>query len=305
MKKLYKNIVLFLSPVFLALFFLKANQRLMYAGLKDDCLGHASWIYDRLYHNNKPIDVVISGSSQTINGIDDKLISDSINLFVTNMGYCRLGRNLNYTLIHQTINIKKPRLLVLEVLVDEDRYSHPVFPYIASTKEVFTSYPFFNKDFLPDIFTHISYKLELTQDVVYKKEINPPIDTNDFGFTTPPDTASPELLLKFKNERSNPKPQLNELEKWFYEKFPLAYLEKINSCCKENNVKLVFLFLPRYGEKNTKPNLYKTYSQYGSVIIPPNTIINSPYNWHDENHMNQTGARELSIWLSGELRKHY
>jgi len=163
MKNLFLNSLILFLPFILALIFLPVNKRFFYQGLKDDCSNHATWIYDRLYNNSKPMDIVFMGSSKTINGINDQLIGDTLNngMGVINMGYCRLGNNLYYSFLKELIEVRKIKVLVMEVREDENRYSHPVFPYLASFSDVVCAPVLFNKNYLSDYYQYFYYKLEV------------------------------------------------------------------------------------------------------------------------------------------------
>jgi len=306
MKKLYKNTFLFLLPVILLLVTLPVDRRLKFKGLKGDCLNHGSWMYDRIFENEKPIDIAFIGSSHTISGVNDELIESELKdkkINITNLGYCRLGRNLNYILLKELLIAKNPKHLFIEVREDEDRYSHPIFPFLASSKDVFLPEPFFNRDIFDDLSTHLSYKVALTQDYLFTVEKNQQINKKDFGFGTDDDTTAIALMNEVKLKRAIPKPAAGKIERDFYQKFPRSYLKKINQICQENKIQLSFLFLPSYGTYLEKPKEYNTYLNYGKVFLPPQKIFDNPDYWYDTNHLNPAGAKALSLWLTQEIRK--
>jgi hypothetical protein len=306
MRKLIKNILCFLTPVLIIIIVLPVNKRLKYQGLKDDCFNHGIWIYDRIYSNTKPIDFAFLGSSHTINGINDKLISDNTKCGqAVNLGYCRLGRNLSYVLLKELISKRDIKLLILEVREDENRYSHPIFPYIAKSKDVILANPFFNKDILADVWTHFVYKIELLQTDFFQQGKAAPIRTENFGFASSKDTASFAVLDEVKLRRSIPKTPLTTLEEDFHGSFSKGYIKKISALCDKNNIRITFLFLPSYGSIVHKPNQYDNYSKYGEVLIAPKHIFENQTNWYDENHLNQTGANELSFWLSDKINNSW
>jgi hypothetical protein len=37
------------------------------------------------------------------------------------------------------------------------------------------------------------------------------------------------------------------------------------------------------------------------VLLPPKNIYENQENWYDDNHLNQTGAKELSLWLAEQI----
>ena len=302
MKKLMKNIILLLLPVLVLIIVVPVDKRLNYQGLKDDCFNHGIWIYDRIYNNKTPIDIAFIGSSHTINGINDKLISKSTNNEeAVNFGYCRLGRNLGYVFLKEIISKKQLKHLILEVREDEDRYSHPIFPFVANSNDVLLPIPFFNRDILSDIWTHLTYKTEILQDYIYSQKKETSIKTSNYGFASSADTVSSSYLDIIKQKRSIEKPSLTKFERRFYMCFPRKYLSKINKLCNKNNIKITFLYLPSYGSPIEKPKEFNTYIKYGKVLIVPKHILQNKNNWYDENHLNQTGAKELSIWISSYL----
>ena len=303
MKKLILNILFLFIPLVVFILIFPINRRVLYRGLKDDCCNRAIWVHDRIFENQNPIDIAFLGSSHTVNGINDQLIQEKLNAKVTNLGYCRLGENLTYILLKEILKTKKLKKLVVEVREDEDRYSHPAFPYLAESQDVFLPYPLFDRDIFSDIYHHIYYRIEVIKNLLFGTLENANLNNNDFGLSVSTDTASAELLNKAKMERSVKKPELSSMARTFYMKFPRAYLSKIHWICKTNNIQLFFLYLPAYGSNHSTPKEYETYLQYGKVILPPNEIFEKPTNWHDENHLNIGGANQLSNWVADEIQK--
>lgn len=308
MIRLYRNIILFFLPILILVVFLPVNERSKFLGLKDDCFNHGIWIHDRIYTNNKPIDIAFFGTSKTINGINDKLIEEQLSEFkinVLNLGYCRLGRNFSFSILKKMVENKYPTQLIIEIREDENRYSHPNFPYIASTNEVIFAYPFFNRDLLSDMVTHFSYKIELTQDLLYDKIPEVPVNQKFFGYACSPDTASIEFLNNIAGDRQQPKPVMKKMGRDFYMQFSRAYLEKIYNLSSRENIEVTFLYIPSYGSPNMEPKELETYKQYGEILYLPKEIFENPDNWYDEDHLNQAGAEKLSLWISEQLATIY
>ena len=307
MKKLFRNILLFLVPVLVLILFLPVHPRLKYIGLKHDCFNHAIWVYDRIFNNPKPVNIAFLGSSHTINGIDDSLIEHRLmeNVSVVNFGYCRLGRNLSYVLLKELLKKKHPEYVFLEVREDEDYFSHPVFPYLASDRDVLFPHLFFDEKILSDIWLHFSYKVELLQDVLFSENILVPVRTNNFGYAVSSDTASPTALQQVLRKQRKPVSKQTSLIRDFHLSFARGYLKKIHNLCTRRKIKLIFLYLPSYDTSLSlrKPKEYSTYQKYGKVWIPPERILTKQDNWHDEGHLNREGSRELSMWLAGEIKR--
>lgn len=304
MKKFCLKLILVILPLLIAFAFFPIERRNRYIGLKDDCFNHGIWIFDRLYQNEKAVDVAFIGSSHTVNGINDKLIEDSLKQFgahVLNLGYCRLGRNLSYVFVKELIRTKKPKTIILEVMEDEDRYSHPIFPYIAGTADVFFPVLLFNRDMVVDMREAVIYKQTLIQEAVFSTNVSLPYSIEEFGFACSPDTASRGYLDEINQKKYIDKPPLSHFERDFYMKYPRCYLHKIVDICNRNSVNIYFLYLPGYGKHLPRPAEFVTYCNYGKVLIPPEKLFNTPAFWKDEEHLNQAGAATLSSWISVEL----
>ncbi|MFT7343435.1 MAG: hypothetical protein ACI9XP_000008 [Lentimonas sp.] len=302
MKKLLKHILFLILPVLAIILAIPIDKRLKYKGLKDDCFNHGVWIHDRIFNNEKPIDIAFLGSSHSVNGINDKIITDNLkNGIAVNLSYCRLGRNLSFSILKELIGQKKPKHLILEVREDEDRYSHPIFPYIARTSDVLLPNPFFNRDILSDMWTHIKYKTELLQDMIFHRDDKSPNELSDYGFAASEDTASIVSLEEAKQKRSAPNQKLTEFERNFQMNFPRTYLRKIHDLCIRNKVRITFLYLPAYGSSKKKPMELTTYRKYGEVLFIPKLIMENQNYWHDEEHFNQAGAQALSLWVSSKI----
>ena len=302
MGKLFFRLFLFLLPVGVILVLLPVQTRMKFLALKDDCFNHGIWVHDRFAKNDKPVDIAFLGSSHTVNGIDDRLIEQLLDtlktgLYVANFGYCRLGKNFNFSLLSSILKKKKTRFVVLEVREDEDRYSHPIFPFIASTKEVLLAYPFFNPHLFSDIGKHLSYKLELCKDQWFQKTGEVPFVSDDYGFSAFADTASPEKLNAIKLRKAKPKASLSNFERDFYMAFPREYLARIARLCRDNDVSLVFLYMPSFAGRKL-PLEHETYLNYGPVLIPPDSILENTALWFDGEHLNIAGAQAISTWVA-------
>ena len=136
MKKLIKNIILFLIPFLIGsiiLFILPIDKKFSYQFVKGECNNIASWIYYRTFENPKSTDIVFSGASHFACGIMDELIEKELNkhiskkINVVNFGYCRGGRDVQYLMLKDFFKHKKPKILLIEVAEDEPKKSHPVF----------------------------------------------------------------------------------------------------------------------------------------------------------------------------------
>jgi hypothetical protein len=301
----YKKLFLFLLPILLVLIILPVDERAKYIGLEEDCSNKGIWLYDRIFEQEKPIDCAFVGSSHTINSVMDEYIEEELkekNIKVANLGYCRLGRNLAYTIAKNAIEQKGIKTLIVEVREDEDRQSHNVFPHMANTKDVLTSTPLYNGDLISDYYQHLSYKLEIRKEQLFATQKVVPISQEPFGFGASSDTTSIEELEKHQKRQESRK-ALTPFARNYFMKFARTHLQKISEDCKANNIKLYFLYIPSYGAVLEKPLEFETYKQYGEVLLPPISIFKNTNYWKDKGHLNEAGAKVLSEWLAIELKQ--
>lgn len=303
MKRFFLNIFIFLTPAMVIILLVPVNARFRYEGLKNDCFNHGLWIYDRIHQNEKPVDLALLGTSLILNAADDEYIEqelqkDGYHLAVANFGYCRHGRNLSYILLKELVENKEPAMLLLEVRDNESRKGHPVFPYMARSLDVVGAWPFFNGKWLSDWWIHVVYKMEILQDQLFGEKDTVPVRTRDFRGATSGDTASFMLLEEAANRRMGNEKAAGPLDLFLHETYSRKYHHKIAGLCRKYGIQLIYLYLPVYGSRTFLPAELKTYETYGTVVIPPEKIFKDPSNWLDDSHLNASGARKYSAWLS-------
>ena len=77
MKRIAKNIIFFILPFLIGivvLFFIPVNKKFSYNFVKGECDNKASWIYNRIFEDERQIDIAFTGASQTSCAIMDKVI---------------------------------------------------------------------------------------------------------------------------------------------------------------------------------------------------------------------------------------
>lgn len=304
MKKLFLRLLIFIVPILALLYLLPVNNRLLYAGLSSDCGNRAIWLHDWLYNNPKTADIVFLGTSHTINGIDDEYVEQQLkskNIKIINMGYCSFGVNLYYHLLKELIKHKKPRQIVIEIRNEEDRYTHPIFAYVSSNSDVLTEPLLFNRDYLKDNYMHLYYKLEVIHNLTFGNTTNATIRTENYGCRNFSDTAPSDMLNNIKTERQKPHPPEPKWESDFNMAYPRAWYTRIGKLCRDNNISIIFLYIPAFGEPYKLPEEYSTYTQYGKVLMPPDSLFGNIHYWFDEGHLNKAGAKALSEWIAAQI----
>ena len=307
MKLFLKNIFTFLTLPFLGfvlLFYLDYDREFAWNFIEGDCGGHGNWIYNRIYNNQKPIDVAFIGSSSIIAGINDEIVEDSfqrqtkLDLHFANLGYCRFGRNLGFVVLKDLLKNRKVKYVVLEVRRDEDRSSHPMFPYLSDSESVLRPAVFFNRDLFSDIYLAAVSRIEfLKQNIFYEKKVFK-LDDNSFGHAGFANVADPILLEEIRLKRmKNLKRYENKFFRNLNMKYPRFYLDKINELCIEYDAELLFLYTPSFGYIDYLPKELDTYQKYGKVLVPPAAIFENKDHWADEVHINSNGSKLNSYWF--------
>lgn len=310
MIKFAKHITLFLLPFIIAaiaLFIIPVEKDFSYHFVQGECNDKASWIYHRIFENNKDIDVVFSGASQTGCAIMDEYIDvkfaqhSNEKLNVVNLGYCRRGRDVQFVMLQDLFRNKKPKILIVEVAEDEPKKSHPVFPYLAETSDLFGSAILFNQRFFISIWKGLVVRFEYLKYKIFDGK-NIKYDHSNFSYLSSQQIAAPETITKnaqiWQRRLANPNPLFLRKLELNYSKH---YVQKIAELAEQNNCKLLFLYLPESGSKLTKPLLFDFYKSMAPVLLLPDSITTNANNWKDQTHFNDFGAKEISDMIQNKL----
>lgn len=311
MKEFIKKISLFVLPLAAVLgvvFFIKADREFCYNYIKGDCDARGKLFYKKLYTKNNNVDYLFVGSSKTMNGINDGLLEDSLSKkemnHVYNAGYCRFGRNMDFLLIKEFARQNKLKKVFLEVRGDESTTSHPIFAYLANGKEILVGAKALNGKLLPEIYNHLLMNLNyLRCNLKLEKAEKNKAPLELHGYNNIDRVLDKELLEEFyaeeKNKTESKKINKNALE-YTYSNF---YLKRMKALCEKNNIELVFVYLPSFGNASKEPGFKKEYEQWGKVIIGPDSIFTNKSYWKDVAHFNTAGATAYSNYLAKVLTR--
>lgn len=292
MKKFVLHIVLFLLPLLIALLILPVDHRHKYKGLLNDCFNQGLWIHDRITDNSEPIDIAFVGSSRTITGIDDSMITAQDSMLVAvNLGYCRLGRDMTYHIVKELLEHRDVQKLYIEVREVENESGHEVYPHLADTRDIFFPKSFLNRRYFGNIYNHLAYKLELNREKWFDEYEEALIRWEVHGHNSHDDTVNP-VYLEQTVIQASPIGQSG-----LSASFAKSYIKEIAKLADQHKVELSFIYLPSFGSVLQEPVWADFYRQYGELIIPESTIFNNPSYWHDTDHLNKAGATELTSAL--------
>jgi hypothetical protein len=309
MKSIIQKTALFFGLIIIpvALLFLAPYpKKFAFNYIKNDCYNHGAWIYDRINSNQEPVDIAFIGSSHTIHAFQDKKIEELLetNSRVTNLGYCRIGRNLEYILLKLLLEKKSPKMVVIEVNEDEAKNSHDIFPYLANSKDLFYTPTPINRDYFSDLFNGGSARLEYFKEHFIFRNKYPEINPELYGYT-----AESRIVTDLELEENEKKWQKrfkryeSEMITNIKIKYPFAYLNKMIKMLNDKKIPFIFVYLPEYGSKMKSPKYADQYEKLSKVLIPPADILNNKTNWMDAAHLNNNGSVLLSKWIAESLKK--
>lgn len=311
MKRFQKHILLFFIPLYIgivALFIFPVEKKFSYNFVKGECENKANWIYNRIFVDNRNVDIAFSGASQTGCAIMDGLLENELNkksgenVSVANLGYCRRGRDIQYLMLKDLFDNKKPKIIVVEVYEDEPKKSHPIFPYLADTYDLFSSFVFFNQRFLSGIWKGAVTRFENFKHIVFNTEIQSLKNHSLFGYRHSTQKIADNILAEnraiWKKRLAK---QKNSLIRKIELNYSKHYIEEIVKLAKHNSCKIIFLYLPESGSKLKTPLLADYYKSFGELVVLPQSIVENKQNWKDATHFNDFGAKEVSYFIMDKL----
>ena len=84
----------------------------------------------------------------------------------------------------------------------------------------------------------------------------------------------------------------------------MQYLEKMVKLANSNHCEVVFLYLPEFGSGLKEPENIAIYRNIAPIILLPDSIIQNKTHWKDPMHFNDSGAKQASDFIAGELAFH-
>ena len=127
-----------------------------------------------------------------------------------------------------------------------------------------------------------------------------PVDSSRFGYRADAGVADAGKLLAIQRQNAGKQlPAPGDMPA-----LARIYLEKTLELAQQNGARVLFLYLPDFGARETQPAFLDWYKKRGSVLLPPQGLLDNPSNWLDHAHLNDRGAAQLAGWLAGELSSY-
>jgi len=246
-------------------------------------------------------DVLILGSSRAHHHYDTPFLSDTLGLDVYNAGFDGNGVVLADGVLEMVLNRYKPRLVLFDIepafdvnVYDKDNHHTR---YIKNLK------PYYREEGVSEIIKNVSveeWRKVQSGLIRYNTEILGMLVDN---------------VIDRGVERSGFQPLKGEMEKEpepkapkdvVRDSFKLAYIEKLIRLCQENDVPLILVGSPKYGQKNSEAlqlvkEIAKKYDvRFLDYYAEPSFMAHKEW-FKEPMHLNSEGARVFSKMIAQEI----
>ena len=116
------------------------------------------WSYERIHFDPTPIDVAVIGNSRMGAGISAPALSAALStrlgrrVNVVNLSTPQEGRNMHWVMARELIAAHpEVSLILLSVIAQEPRVSHPAFRFLASRGDILAAPVLLNRDWPTDL----------------------------------------------------------------------------------------------------------------------------------------------------------
>lgn len=307
MKLFLKKLVLFLAlPLGVCTWILFSEPSREYAwnSSPQDCDNRGTWLWNRLYVDTTPVDIAFLGFSHTINGIQDtliqRLLSEDQTTHVLNMGYCRPGYEMYTVIARDLFATKKPRMIVVEINEKMGTASHPMYPYLATNADILSPPSWINQRVPANFYNAFLARLGVQRSEIFDTTWLDFTKTHahqlSYGYRGYPGIADPASLRAPDAYTPEPLSAWRKIEIVY----PREWFTRLAELCRENNVEIVFLYIPTFHDQPVPKEGMDFYPSLGKVLIPPD-ILRDQSLWRENDHLNDAGAGKFSAWVAGEL----
>lgn len=306
-----------------ALFWAPVSQEArMHGTLGSDYLKNA-WIYDRLHHDDTPIDIAFFGSSRMLQAVDAGRLETALNagsasgLHVENLAIPGLGRDAQLLLARELLAAKRPRLAVFELDYLEDPSPNGGFPLLTSGPELLDMPLLVNRELPYDLLFVPAHNLRLLWDELRGADrFNPARyaglhwNGTEFNHGANGQISAPRAYyLPADRLRSDAAQWAGNLRRkagqydswaWLELRYNEVLMRRLLETVRQSGTRIVFLYMPPVG-MSEPPFHQDMLRQYGEIWSLPADIEGDNRYWTNPTHPNLFGARRISDWLAGRL----
>lgn len=299
---------------------------LRFQSLSETIHNRVQWSYERIHFDPTPIDIAVIGNSRMGAGINAPALSDALSarlgreINVVNLSTPQEGRNMHWVMARELLETRpEVSFILLSVIEQEPRVSHPAFASLGSRRDILTSPVLINRDWPADLaalpYRQLALFIQglrpalfgLAADFDAGRYAGPDYDTT-VTFTLPDGTvidrssAPPEAELRRVAEarvRQITRPLLPDTLSDYEFSVERSYTRRIAALAAERDVGLGFVYLPIYLNDGEIHNAV-TYAALGP-IFEGRQFVGTPEYFSDYGHLNNVGARAAVPWLADAL----
>ena len=314
MNSFIKRLIIFIFPLagcLIGVFLIPFDKEFAHNYIEGECLARGKWMYDRLYHDNKPIDVAFLGTSVGLGLFDDGAVTDLLSekagrpIVAANLSFCQYGMNLRNLIVQELLATKSPDHIIMELRAQPNMGGHPLFGYVADNSMLFFPATHLYQSFGTDVYHSFQVRrARLLSLLVPNKPFL--IDTAQFGFVPPTHRSAIDHVTSIaaKNAAKDPFPEptiQQRIHRYVYWK----NLQNIVVRCQNAGVQLNFFFLDHVGRRSSVPQSLGRLEKMAPIWFPPDSVIDNPANYADPAHFNVKGFDALSPFLLSEVSALY
>lgn len=301
-----------------------------YQSFKGTIFDRLSWVFDRLHHDDTPIDVLFIGSSRVARGANAAQIEDALDdlgrpgLHVANISLPASGLDIRLTKLREALRASPEiRLVVLDMVEALPRDGHQAFGDLATAGEVLSA-PWIVNRTLPGNLVSLPYRqmeLALASRMPaafgYRTAFDPAAypgptpdhrrfqDSNWSEITqeSPPDTSAAHAEAMDRESRMRRRQitpavlpaALSDIE------FGVSrtYLRRIARLLEAEGIDLAFAFLPFYG--GYAEPMDADWLTGVAPVWAASFLMDDPVNYSDAAHASGQGIALLSPWFAQKI----
>ncbi|MBN9669876.1 hypothetical protein [Roseibium aggregatum] len=295
-----------------------------YQSFRGTIFERLTWVYERIHFDEKPIDVVIIGSSRAGRGIDSRLVekdllAKGLSYSVANLSLPASGLDIRYTEAEELFRTRDVKLLILPVVEALPRDGHQAFGDLATPSQILTSPPIVNRNLplnliqLPMRQIKLGVATLVPEAFGYRASFDPetyqgsyrpagkPNEEGGSGQGALTDAEHKEALEKESRRRHRQirPPILPDSLGWVEFGVSRSYVKKILELAETNGTKVAFVFLPFYKGYN-EPRDLAWLEQFGPVFTA-DFMMDDARNYSDAAHASDRILPQIAQWIADRI----
>ncbi len=306
------GIILFVS---LVAFLIKATDRPAYRYSKYPCQ------FDMIYGQKGPVDLVVIGSSRSLQGVDAEILSNELGgTTVYNLAKNWRGQGINYALLRDVISRREVDTILVEANLPEGGTYHAHFFVVGKISDWIKSYRFRSAgEFDFDILSVSSKKI--IERITEQFSLILSGKMGDLAISDAPSPATTgycrtreeRIRRGYLDQQEARYHQYYVDQKWSWDldseaaRHDFGFFKEMVDFASENNVKLYFYHINQAYYKTLDPEFSSVFqTKVGAqLFIPGEDLTREIENidgYADTTHMTAIGREKYTHWLAQSLK---